>query len=106
MAIIIENDDTHYLEWLRLNPKGFVVNLTRKIGSRYAVLHQATCRTINRYPGMEDTPGGFTERDYVKLCGNTIRDCGEDLQQRTQQTSVFSKGCKLCGAFDDLRREY
>jgi hypothetical protein len=105
MAIVIENDDSRYLEWLRRNPKGFVVNLRRAIDSEYAVLHKATCRTINRYPGMEDTPGGFTERNYVKLCGTTIQDCGAYLRQRTQQSSVFSKECKLCGALEDSRRE-
>lgn len=47
-----------------------MVNARRTFSSDYAVLHRATCPHVS---GPQE-PGGFTERDYRKLCGGTLAD--------------------------------
>ena len=38
------------------------------------VLHKSSCKTIQHYPEMHKNPGGFTERNYIKVCAIEIRD--------------------------------
>ncbi len=96
-AIFFEEDDVGYLNWIRENPDGFVVNMRDWLDPTYLVLHRATCLTINSYPDMQANPGGFTEKDYRKLCGGSVEDLKEALRQRTDGRHSFSKNCSQCG---------
>ena len=59
------DDDEGYLEWLRQNEAGFVINCDRKPQPGYLMLHRVTCGTI-----MNPTrgPGNWTTSGYIKIC--------------------------------------
>ena len=93
---IFDNDDRAYLNWLSAHPEGFVVNGRRKFDPKYLVLHRATCGSVNVFPGMKENPGGFTERNYVKLCGESISSLVKHLGYFTASNQPFSKECSAC----------
>lgn len=97
-GIVFDGDDSRYLQWLQDNPHGYVVNMRRRFDPSYVVLHRAVCYSITRYPLMEKNPGGFTERDYRKLCGASIADLQGYLSKVTNKRHPFSKRCSLCHA--------
>ncbi|MFG0319183.1 MAG: hypothetical protein ACF8XB_18055 [Planctomycetota bacterium JB042] len=68
-AVVYRDDDAAYLDWIARNQDGFVLNMQRSPRANYLVLHRATCRTIQEHTAMA-RPGGFTERDYIKVCGS------------------------------------
>ena len=73
MLEIFGKDDTEYLNWIKKNPKGFVINKFRSDNSSYKCLHKATCVRINQLPSFAIS-GGFTTRQYVKVCGNKRKE--------------------------------
>ncbi len=73
MAALFDYSDTDYWKWLAAHPDGFVLNTGRGITPKYRVIHKASCRAIQTYTGLARS-GGFTERQYVKLCGDSIED--------------------------------
>ena len=93
---IFDNDDRAYLKWLTEHPEGFVANGRRKFDPDYLVLHRATCRSVNVFPGMEENPGGFTERNYVKYCGESISSLEKHLDSFTGSSQPLSKECSSC----------
>ncbi|MFC4353031.1 hypothetical protein ACFOW6_15885 [Fodinicurvata halophila] len=90
------DDDAGYLDWLKQHPFGFVVNLRRSFDPDYVVLHCASCVSIQRYPKMKSEPGGFTERGYTKLCGESLGSLEQELERFTTRPEPFSKRCSLC----------
>ena len=62
-------DEQHYLEWLRLHPDGLVINTTKSKNPDYMVLHCAWCGKMRRL-SKNAAPGGFTEREYIKICSS------------------------------------
>ena len=62
---VLVDDDESYIEWVRNNPLGYVVNSFRKPTTDYLILHRANCRTI-----LEATrgPGNWTTTGFVKIC--------------------------------------
>jgi hypothetical protein len=70
VIVTFRNCEAAYLRWLQRHPWGYVINTTRSSPHNYMRLHRATCWHISRYPeGAE--PGGFTGRDYIKVCSST-----------------------------------
>ena len=97
MAIqIFDQDDSAYLEWLAAHPKAFVANSRRQFDPDYLVLHRATCGSVNKHRGMDETPGGFTERNYVKICSETPEELEKLLAYFTGTAQPFSTECSLC----------
>ncbi len=39
-------DDTEFLEWTKVHPEAYVINLRANRSADYIVLHRANCRTI------------------------------------------------------------
>ena len=95
---LFEDDDSRYLRWLANNPDGHVVNMRKERDDDYLVLHRANCFSITRHRNMDENPGGFTERDYRKLCGGSITDLRDYLQKITGKRESFSKRCSFCRA--------
>ncbi len=64
-------DDGAYLSWLEAHPHGYVVNARRDFPTDEFVLHGAWCPLIST---LQDSShhGGFTEREYVKVCANSV----------------------------------
>ena len=90
------NDDSAYLDWLAAHPDGFVVNTRRPLSADYLVLHRATCHTVRSYPGMAARPGGFTERQYQKLCADSVEALRRALSAHTRRPGIFSGRCPIC----------
>lgn len=96
VAIEFRSNDREYFDWIENHPSGFVVNTLRSSPSSYLTLHRATCRKIVGYNKMA-RPGGYTERDYVKVCGPSV-----DVLRRWAETigspaGRFKVHCSLCG---------
>ena len=82
--------DEEYLNWLDGHQRGFVVNALRNLDPSYLMLHRASRGTISGTPARGNT---WTNGDYIKTCGDTIRDLEE---WGRQETSGTLQPCKLC----------
>ncbi len=95
MLIIMDGNDSQYLRWLRENPKGYVLNARRKPDAEYIVLHRSNCHSISHYTANA-RPGGFTERDFIKVCSDSLPALRKWAQQNGRPDSSFSKECSMC----------
>lgn len=87
-------DEKVYLEWLDKHPNGYVINIYSNKSPNYSVLHKATCYTIkSKNMGR---PGGFTERQYAKICGKTEKEAEESLFKEIK--TKIKKRCSVCDA--------
>jgi len=93
---IFQDNDAGYLLWTKANPNGFVVNTRRRSDPEYLVLHRASCPTVLVHRGMDQNPGGFTERGYQKICGKTVQELRAHLSLETGRSSPFTKRCTRC----------
>jgi hypothetical protein len=94
-CIVFDDVDDDYFEWLEKHPDGFVVNTTRNWSSKYMVLHRAACTFISK-PVHEKEPGGFTERDFVKICAEEIAPLRAWVIGHGRLDGSFSKECSVC----------
>ncbi len=101
MATVFERDDTGYLAWLQDHPNGYVLNTNprgkanRRFNPDYMVLHRAQCRTICNLISTA-REGGFTGRNYVKICSESIPDLREWVRQHGRPDGSFSNECSHC----------
>jgi hypothetical protein len=84
-----EDDDTGYLAWVEIHPRGFVVNSFRKPVPSYLVLHRATCGTITGAPAR----GKSWTREPIKVCSETRSDL--DMWARDSAGGPL-QSCGLC----------
>lgn len=90
---IFDADDHPFIDWMRKNPHGFVINTERRPGSLYVVYHRAGCYHISTY-GVGRPEGGFTQRQYIKVCSDSLPEL---LDWRVQYRSRASDtGCQTC----------
>lgn len=87
-ATCFDMDEPGYIDWCANHPGGYVLNTRRPPDAKYAVLHRASCRTID--PAAPKSRGGFTGPSYLKCCAETTADL------RAASEYPFSKICKLC----------
>jgi hypothetical protein len=81
------NDDSGYLNWLKANPDGFVINVTRRRAA-HLVLHRATCSTIGGAPAR----GSHRTTDSAKFCGDR-----NELEALARSNSGGQpRACRLC----------
>lgn len=85
---LFDSNDAEYLTWLASNPKGFVVNSERNPRPQNIVVHRATCRSISR----SRAAGAYTERQYIKVCGDSIAELSSWVKQYREDGS-FSSEC-------------
>jgi hypothetical protein len=88
-------NDRSYLDWLARCPSGYVINTDKKKSPTYMILHRANCIKIGRYLGKGE-PGGFTERKYVKVFGDTIQELSAWVRANGRSDGSFSKKCAFC----------
>jgi hypothetical protein len=95
MAVEFNSGDGPYLAWLGAHPTGFVLNTGRSHPPEYMVLHRASCPSISvLVPPAR--PGGFTERDYVKVCADSVADLSAWDRLNRRPSGSFSKLCPRC----------
>jgi hypothetical protein len=95
MATEFTNNDRGYLAWLAANPGGFVLNTTRTCSPNYMVLHGAGCFSIGNYTRMAQ-PGGFTARQYIKICATTEKELRAWVRQHGRPDGSFTRVCLRC----------
>jgi hypothetical protein len=95
-VIVFSDNEAAYLRWVAKHPNGFVVNTRRELDPDYLVLHRATCATVNKHRGMDENPGGFTERNFQKICCDSLPDLVNYLRGTTGLSDPFSKECSKC----------
>jgi 5-methylcytosine-specific restriction protein A len=94
-AETFDSNDKAYLAWIRDHPNGFVINTPRNRSTDYMLLHRATCYSIARYHPRANV-GGFTERDYVKICADDVRSLQVWVRQNGREDGSFSSECGMC----------
>jgi hypothetical protein len=96
MAVKFFNqDDQAYFLWMEEHPSGFVANTGRSEQSNYFLLHRSGCHHITQVNPHE--PGAFTERTYMKICGESIGELAQWGQDhRSLGGESFSKICGTC----------
>ncbi len=95
--IIIINDDSVYVSWVRRHHGGFVLDTKRKATKRNTMLHRATCLEITK---------ARTKRTRWTT-GRRVKACSEDSQELVEwcleQIGGEPKLCSVCSpANDDL----
>lgn len=95
MYIEFSEDDKPYQDWLKHHPEGYVINTERSKPANYMVLHRAKCRTISQYNKVTH-PGGFTERQYIKICSMERAKLQAWVKQHGRRDGSFSKECSKC----------
>ena len=93
MSIRFENDDASYLQWLRENPSGYVLNVRATSDSGYVVLHRATCWSIS---SDRRAGGAYTGAGYRKICSNDIDELAQAAKTEGRSDGSFSKRCAHC----------
>jgi len=97
-ALLIRGDDQSYQEWLQNHPHGFVVNARKNPTPIYMVLHRSTCEHISHYDRSGTGGlGAFTERAYIKVCGETIEDLRAWVRANGRPDGSFSSDKCSCG---------
>lgn len=62
--------DEAYLSWAHSHPGGYVLTSDKNLSPSHTVIHRASCNKITILQGNAK-PGGFTERDYIKVCSES-----------------------------------
>jgi len=87
------DDDMRYLDWIKDNPHGFVINSYRNpsqryLMNRYYILHRATCDSISSQKARNHTSG-----EYLKICSLDIAKLEQWVRAKTGGSL---KQCGLC----------
>ncbi len=98
MSSEFDATDDHSHAWRAANPRGFVINTTRRPARRaaYMVRHRARCAYISQDPQLARPPGAFTERDYVKVCAPTVEELRAWAKTLGRPDGSFSNECGFC----------
>lgn len=90
-----DNDEPGYLDWIRSNPAGYVLNLNRPPTQNYLVLHRASCRHIRVHlPGRGAAQ--FTGGKYAKLCAPDVEAIVAWVAEQVPGPLSFTGLCKQC----------
>ena len=91
-AQVFRNAEEAFTAWLLQNPNGFVVNAKASLSPSYFVLHRAHCTTLHR----DVPPGGYTERDYIKVGASDATPSSLKAWVRQMGGPGFTKVCAVC----------
>ena len=93
---LFTGDDEAYQYWLSTHPEGFVLNVRRSMDPvAFSALHRASCSSIREYTSVAQE-GGFTERQYVKVCADSVRALREWVRERGAPAGRFTLECAQC----------
>lgn len=92
-----ERDDNAYLAWVEGHPDGFILTSSPSLTPIHTKIHRASCDLIRILKGNAQ-PGGFTERDYIKVYGPDVAS----LQRwaREQRSNATCQPCPRCKPYD------
>ena len=91
IALYVDDDDG-YRDWLKRNPRGYVINIQRSLNPSDARLHDANCRDLIAQ----------LRRD-VQLAVSYVKVCGEDRAEVDQWAADnVGEPVQLCGHCHDV----
>lgn len=82
-------DDDRYRAWVAIHRGGYVINIEKSFNPTDAILHQATCHTINGDPA----PGDVFVGDYVKVCAARRAELD---RWAMRNVGVLVAPCQIC----------
>lgn len=88
-------NEAGYIAWLGAHPSGFVLHTERVRNPYYMILHRADCPLICAY-STRTRPGGFTERDFIKICASDVDDLRAWVKAHGRPDGSFSSECATC----------
>ncbi len=94
---IFDHDDQAYFSWVNQNPEGYVLNTGKSNNSKYYMIHKADCSHI-RNPLKRYPPGGFTERDEMKVCSKEPGHLLAFIEQNRPIKGIKVNNCKSCNS--------
>jgi hypothetical protein len=96
MAVVVhEGSDDAYLEWMRLHPEGFVLNVKRSEVDRTGTIHRSGCAHI-RVLRNSNTAEGFTKGGVFKICANTLHELLTHMSLHKVGASLKVIRCRSC----------
>ena len=90
---IFEPDDEKYLSWLNEHPDGFILTSSKSLYPPHTVIHRSSCDKIKKLKGNAK-PGGFTERDYIKVYATSVSVLENWVRQK--RIDGNSRKCSIC----------
>ena len=93
LMIQFNDDDSSYLDWIKRNPEGYVLNVRDRPDPHYVVLHRATCKTISR---DLTNPAGYTGASYRKVVAGTKDSLRGAAVKQGRLDKTFSRECAHC----------
>jgi hypothetical protein len=88
-----EPDDKKYLAWISTHPDGYILTSSKSLYPPHTVIHRASCKKITTLQGNAK-PGGFTERNYIKVYSTDIN--GLKRWVRQNRTDGTARECSIC----------
>ncbi len=67
---MFKDNDEDYLNWIKKNSNGYVVNCNRNPSPNYLILHRADCKQIKKLQNKAK----FWTKDYIKICSLDLKD--------------------------------
>ena len=93
-VLVFDAGDTPYVDWMRLNPDGFVLNTHPSDGSSYVRFHRSSCRHIAR-PEIAKADA-YTTHAYIKVCSNSLSELIDWSSVNRRRATAYVT-CKSCG---------
>jgi hypothetical protein len=95
MATEFLGNDQAYLGWIAEHPNGFILNTYSPPDPGLLMLHRAACRLIREMQGKAE-PGGFTERQYMKVCAESASDIYDWAGVELGASPKSVHNCQVC----------
>lgn len=104
MTLVIEDNDKEYQKWLGGNSEGYILSLKQNRTIGYISLHRSTCYHISRYD-KRHLEGAFTERGYIKICSNKIRNLKKWINNNLEDNAEITITCKHCKPLESKKNK-
>jgi len=100
MAVkVFDGDDRKYQSWLKGHKEGYLLSMGRNRDPGFISFHRSSCFSISEYTARYSF-GAFTERGYIKICGDTPDDLHKWVENHIRKDGKFTRRCSKCAPFD------
>ncbi len=90
--VYFDKKETAYKDWIRENPKGYVINVLEKPNPEYDMLHRAKCYTI-RFSVKGNEINRWTTGENKKRCSLDRTELEESYRK---EVGGKFRNCKKC----------
>ena len=100
MAVkVFDGNDKKYQSWLKRHKEGYVLSMGRNQNPGFISFHRSSCFSISKYTARYSF-GAFTERGYIKICGDTPEELHEWVENHIRKDGKFTRRCSKCAPTD------